>query len=339
MFNVIVAGCGGISGRWLDYSTRRDDVYIVALVDPVLENAYAHKKNYRLDCPVFSTLDQAIKEVNANLLFDLTPPEMHETVVTTGLRNGLDVFGEKPMAHNMQAAHRIIETADKTGKHYFVMQNRRYLHGIRTLKKVIHSGSIGRPYHVSVDMFLGAHFTGFRNEMEHPLILDMAIHIFDEARYLLNEARAVSAYCQEYNPPHSWYKGAAGADCIFEMSDGSILSFRGSWASRSENTSSHGKWVVSCTEGAGVWDGYSGVWINEAQPVPPGMSYYEEEGLRRQIPLDRQGQEEHDGCLDDMFNSLKNGIPMQTDCHNNIHSLAMVHACIESSKTGRKIYI
>ena len=44
MFNVIVAGCGGISGRWLDYSTRRDDVYIVALVDPVLENAYAHKK-------------------------------------------------------------------------------------------------------------------------------------------------------------------------------------------------------------------------------------------------------------------------------------------------------
>ena len=76
---------------------------------------------------------------------------------------------------------------------------------------------------VNVDMFLGAHFTGFRNTMDHPLLVDMAIHTFDEARYLLSEARPVLAYCQEFNPPNSWYKGDASAVAVFEMSDGSVI--------------------------------------------------------------------------------------------------------------------
>jgi predicted dehydrogenase len=262
---------------------------------------------------------------------------MHEGVVVKGLSSGLDVLGEKPMAESMQAARNIVGAADKYGKRYFVMQNRRYLHGIQTLRAAVESGVVGKPCHVCVDMRLGAHFTGFRNVMEHPLIIDMAIHTFDEARYLLGDAKAASAYCQEYNPPHSWYKGAGGADCIFEMGCGANLLARLSWVSRSENTSSHGRWHVSCSGGAALWDGYRKVCVNEAQPLPEGRSYYEEEGLRREIALKTSGSEEHDGCLDDMFDALIADRPMQTDCHNNIHSLSMVHACLESSKTGQKI--
>ncbi|MDI9499204.1 MAG: Gfo/Idh/MocA family oxidoreductase [Bacillota bacterium] len=339
MFKVIVAGCGSIANKWLANLTARDDVQIVALVDPVRENALAHKERHELPCRVFPDLAQALAETQASLLIDTTPPAMHEEIVVRGLESGLDVFGEKPMADSMQAARNILAAVDASGKRYFVMQNRRYLHGIQTLRQTIESGVVGAPYHVFVDMRLGAHFTGFRNEMEHPLIIDMAIHTFDEARYLLGDARAVSAYCQEYNPPHSWYRGAAAADCIFEMNSGSIFLARLSWVSRSENTSSHGKWHVSCTEGAALWDGYGRVSVNVAQALPENRSYYEEEGILSDVSLCTAGREEHDGCLDDMFSALLSDQSMQTDCHNNIHSLAMVHACLESSKTGRKVYL
>ncbi len=339
MFRVIVAGCGSIVNKWMANALKREDVEIVALADPFPENAKALAARYALSLPIFADVEKAIAQGNANLMFDTTPPAVHEAVVVAGLRAGLDVFGEKPMTDQMDSAHRMVAAAEASGKRYFLMQNRRYLHGIRTLRRLIEQGAVGKPYHVSVDMLLGAHFTGFRNQMDHPLIVDMSIHTFDEARYLLSDAKAVSCYCQEYNPPHSWYKGDGGADCIFEMSDGSVLNFRGSWVSRSENTSAHGSWSVSCGEGAACWDGYRKVWLNEAQPVPPGAGYFEEEGLRREIALDTAGREEHDGCLDDMFRALLAGESMQTDCRNNIHSLAMVHAAVESSASGRKVLL
>ncbi|MDR2648120.1 MAG: Gfo/Idh/MocA family oxidoreductase [Clostridiales bacterium] len=339
MFSVIVAGCGSIVNKWFENALAREDVKITAVVDPIEKNAVAHKERYGLNCPVFGNISEAFGKVEANLVFNTTPPAMHEEIIISALMNGLDVFTEKPLADSVEAARDIILAADETGRKCFVLQNRRYLYGIRTLRSLIEKEAVGKPFHISVDMLLGAHFTGFRNEMEHPLLLDMSIHTFDEARYLLGDVTAVSAYCQEYNPPHSWYRGEGAADAIFEMSGGTVISFRGSWIGRAENTSSHGRWTVSCGEGAAVWDGYRGVWLNEAQPVRPDAGYYEEEGLRREIALLRDGREEHDGCLDAMFNALKTGRAMQTDCHNNIHSLAMTRACIKSSVTGEKVML
>jgi predicted dehydrogenase len=91
-----------------------------------------------------------------------------------------------------------------------VMQNHRYLKKIHTI------GTVGS---VHADFFLVPHFGGFRDLMDSPLILDMAIHTFDQAR-LITEANPVSVYCHEFNPPGSWYKGNASVICIFEMSDG-----------------------------------------------------------------------------------------------------------------------
>ena len=41
--------------------------------------------------------------------------------------------------------------------------------------------------------------------MESPLLLDMAIHTFDQARFITG-ADALSVYCHEFNPAGSWYR-------------------------------------------------------------------------------------------------------------------------------------
>ncbi len=345
MWKVMVVGCNGIVRKWLDAFKEHDDVAVVTLVDVMRERCEKINEDYGYGAAVYEDMDEAFAQSAANLVLDGTPPSVHRDVVVKALQSGRNVIGEKPMSDSLEAAKEMIAAAEESGKSYFVMQNRRYLDGIQTLRQQLNKTYLGRHYLVCCDMFIGAHFMGaadgrgdFRNSMEHPVLIDMLVHTFDEARFIVGDAKATSAYCQEMNPPNSWYKGDAIALCTFEFDDGSVLSLRGSWATKCENTTAHGAWRVYCTDGTVCWDGAERVWVSKAQTLPSG-GYFEEEGVREEIPLNYPGRKEHAGCVDDMLKALRSGGTMMTECHNNFHSLAMVYACIESSKTGRKVYL
>lgn len=237
--------------------------------------AEALRAAYAPGAKVYDGADAALEDCKANLVLDATPPFVHHAVVTRALREGRCVLGEKPMADDLDRAREMVACAQESGRPYFVMQNRRYLRGIQTLRAELAKTYLGKPYLVTCDMFLGAHFMGpgdgrpdFRNRMEHPVLVDMLIHTFDQARFLLGEKRAVSAYCQELNPPNSWYDHPAIALCTFSFEDGSVLSLRGSWATKCENTTSHGFWRVYCTDGTACWDGAERVWVSRRSPFP-----------------------------------------------------------------------
>lgn len=104
------------------------------------------------------------------------------------------------------------------------------------IRDFLRAGLLGGIGQLSANFQLNPHFGGFRDEMESPLIADMAIHTFDAARFIMGK-NPVSVYCKEFNPAWSWYKGDANAVCIFEMSDGSVFDYRGSWCANGLCTS------------------------------------------------------------------------------------------------------
>ena len=335
-FKVAVAGCGNMANTWVQYALSREDTEIVALVDIKEENAQAMANKYNLKCGVFNNLKQAISESGANLVFDVTIPDAHMDTVITAMKMGCNVMGEKPMASSMEEAREMLRWADKLGKSYAVMQNRRYLKNIRAFRDIIESGVIGRPGFICADFFIGPHFGGFREAMDSPLILDMAIHTFDQARFITG-ADAVSVYCHEFNPPGSWYRGNASAVCIFGMSDGSVFCYRGSWCAEGAPTSWESTWRVNGSKGTGLWYG-----INT--PYAEVVDEEKETGFinpykRVDASLTWQGREGHEGCLDEMFNALIQGRKAETDCRDNINSMAMVFGALESAKTGRKVIL
>lgn len=226
-FKIAVAGCGSMSDTWIQNTLGQSGAEIVSLVDMKIENARLAKGKYNVKSNIYTDLKTAISESGANLVFDITPPESRRDVIITALESGCSVFGEKPMAASMEQAREIVDVAGKTKMSYFVMQNRRYSKNIRAFKKIIDEGAIGKPGIICADFFLGPHFGGFREIMESPLIVDMAIHTFDQARFITG-LDAVSVYCHEFNPPESWYRGNAAAVCIFEMDGGPVFSYRGS---------------------------------------------------------------------------------------------------------------
>ncbi|WP_311764967.1 Gfo/Idh/MocA family protein [Paenibacillus agricola] len=326
-----------MSKRWIKNALSREDVEIVALVDINPAAAEAMAAEYNLTCARFTNLEEAIRSTNANLVMDVTIPEVHKSVVLTATALGCDVLGEKPMAASMKDAADMKAFVAEHNQSYAVMQNRRYTKQIREARGLIEQGVIGQPGFIKADFFLGPHFGGFRDAMDNPLILDMAIHTFDQARFLL-KADPVSVYCHEFNPPHSWYRGNASAICIFELSDGSVFSYNGSWCAEGASTSWESAWRIMGSKGTLIWDGTNTPYA-EVLPAELVTGAHRNECLRVEPTAEWTGREGHDGCFDEMFASLIEGRKAETDCSDNLNSMAMVFGAIESAKRGEKVLI
>lgn len=333
-FRVLVAGCGRMARTWVEYALSREDTKIVGLIDVMVESAQAMARDYKLEVPIFSDINAALDACDANLVFDITVPSSHREIVTSALRRSCDVFGEKPMGAAIEDAEVMMQVAKETGRTYAVMQNRRYNRQIRGFQELVSViGGIGS---IHADFFLGPHFGGFRDMMENPLILDMAIHTFDQAR-MLSGADPIAVYCHEFNPPGSWYKGNAGAVCLFEMSNGIVFCYRGMWCAEGAPTSWESEWRVTGSHGTAIWDGANDPYA-EVVSNPSEMTFFR--SASRVVPSFRwEGQNGHAGCLDEMFAALIEGRKAETDCTDNIKSTAMVFAAIESAKLQRKVLI
>ena len=213
------------------------------------------------------------------------------------------------------------------------MQNRRFQHQIRRVRELVRSNALGGLTTVNVDFFIGAHFGGFRDHMKHVLLLDMAIHTFDALRYV-SGADAEAVYCREWNPVGSWYDHDASAVAVFEMSNGIVATYRGSWCSEGLATTWESDWRLIGTRGSARWDGGDAF---QAEVVPADAPA----AFRRAVEpvvlpeLDTTGLENgHDSCIRDFVDAVRSGRTSETPASDNIKSLAMVFGAIESAEAG-----
>ena len=333
---VVLVGCGGISNAWFGASKDFDDMEYVGLVDLCLENADKRRKEHSLGDEVVISKDLAgvLDKTHADAVFDCTVPPAHCEVVTTALARGCHVLGEKPMAETMEQAAKMVKAAKDNKKIYAVIQNRRYERNIIRFSKIV-QGDLGTLTTLNADFYIGAHFGGFRDEMEHVLLIDMAIHTFDQARFICGKD-PVSVLAYEWNPPGSWYRHGASAVCVFEMSDGAVFTYRGSWCSEGMNTTWECDWRAIGDKGTALWNG--------ADKVSGEIVVGKDGFIRAKKPLEIPEAPEiphkgHAGLIRDFLDAIDSGVPPQTVCTDNIKSLAMVHAAVESATTGRKVAI
>ena len=338
---VVLAGCGGMSNAWLKAATLIDGLNIVGLVDIREEAAIKRKDEYGLgDAVTGADLETVLAKTKPDIVFDVTVPEAHVDVTLTALRHGCHVLGEKPMADSMDNARRMVAAAQQAGKLYAVIQNRRYTSHIRRVREFLRSGEIGRLTTVNCDFYIGAHFGGFRDRMEHVLLLDMAIHTFDQARFLTG-ANAEAVYCREWNPAGSWYDHDASAIAVFEMrtrqGDAILYTYRGSWCAEGLNTSWEGDWRFIGDKGSARWDGGAGF---QAQVVAEAGGFFSKHQDAALPELDTQGKNDgHASLINEFVACVREGSTPDTICTDNIHSLAMVFSAIESADGQRRVEI
>ncbi|MGO4849973.1 Gfo/Idh/MocA family protein [Inquilinus sp. 2KB_12] len=331
-------GCGAMSRAWFSAAAEIDDLEIVGLVDLDLERARSRAAEFGLaHAEIGTDLDALLNRLKPDLLFDVVVPGARREVALAGFAHGCHVLSEKPMADSMAAARDMAAAAKAAGRVHAIIQNRRYLAGIRRIRRLVESGAIGDLTGVHCDFFVGPHFGGFREEMEHVLLLDMAIHTFDAAR-LVAGRRPVAVYCHESNPAGSWYAHGASAHAIFELEGGGVLTYRGSWCAEGLRTSWESAWRLTGTCGSLSWDGAEDFRAEVATDRRDGLFFAPEAiEVPPLDPADRVGG--HLGVMRDFVDAIRAGTEPETVGHQNIHSLAMVFAAIDSARQGRRVAI
>ena len=334
-FRVVLVGCGGMSRTWLDAMKEMPDLELIALVDLAEEAAHKRASEYALSNVVISTtLQPILAQYKPDAVFNCTIPEAHTSLTLEALEHGSHVLCEKPMAESMEHAREIAVAAQKAGKIVAIIQNRRYEPNIRRLAAFLASGTIGPLTTVNSDFYIGAHFGGFRDSMRHVLLLDMAIHSFDAARFLLR-ADACSVYCKEWNPAGSWYDHDASAIALFEMTHDIVYTYRGSWCANGLPTSWGCNWHIVGQKGSVRWDGNAQMQAQVVKSTGGFISQYED------VPIPALASQEHTGghaaLIREFVSCVRAGTQPETICTDNIKSLAMVFSAIESAESGKQV--
>jgi predicted dehydrogenase len=240
------------------------------------------------------------------------------------------------MATSLDDARDLVALAKAAGRTHAIVQNRRFNEGVRRIRATIESGALGTLNAIHCDFFVGAHFGGFREQMEHVLLVDMAIHTLDAARFMSGK-RPMAVYCHEANPGSSWYAQGSVANAIFEFSDDVLFTYRGSWSAEGANTSWDSSWRIVGSKGTLLWDGADKF---EANIVAGSEGFFRPlEPLAVAQPADPAQTHGHASVLLDFIDSIEAGRPPETVSSDNINSLAMVFAAIDSARTRQRVTI
>ena len=332
----VLVGCGAMSKAWLEAARQIDDVAIAGLVDLEVGRAETRAKEFGLDgIAIGSDLEAVLASARPDVVFDVVVPGARRDVALMAFRHGCHLLTEKPLADSRDNARAIIAAAERAKRIHAVVQNRRYLANVRRIRRFLDSGAIGAPTSIHCDFFIAPHFGGFREDMDHVLLLDMAIHTFDAARYMV-DGDPQGVYCREWEPANSWYRQGSAAAAIFDMSGGVVFTYRGSWCADGLRTSWESGWRIVGERGSLVWDGFDDLRAEAMTGVREGLfDKVEPIDVPLLDPGDRVGG--HLGVMQDFIAAVRGGTVPETRGADNIKSLAMVFGAIESAETGRHV--
>ncbi len=175
-------------------ATRIPQAKLVAVADAVAERASGCAQTFGLTKCYASHLDLiADREIDA--LVVVTTTTTHREIILDAAQSGRPIFCEKPLALSLAEAREIKDAVLKANCLFQMGFMRRFDKGYRAGKAKIQSGAIGTPV-----VFRGSSRDPYRPSLEFlapeksgGLILDMAVHDIDIARWYMGEIATVYA--------------------------------------------------------------------------------------------------------------------------------------------------
>ncbi len=259
---VFIAGVGSYGRGWYEALCERFGPGRVVVVDP----DEAARRSVHPDSRAFSAIEPAFSAVARPwFLLNAAPPDAHTALNRAAFQRGVPVLCEKPIAPTFAECRAVVDAARAAGVPFMVAENHRRSAAMRRARRLIEEGNIGRP--VSLHGFLYEPYRTdkkYWSELRHPFLEDVVLHVFDLARYLMDD-EAASVAALSFSPPQSWHPGPAAATVTMKMRGGAVVTFAGSLATRGAPTGWLGRWrmegetgVLEIENGRLRWEGDGG---------------------------------------------------------------------------------
>ena len=336
---IVQVGMGGWGQNWAEIAIPRAGKVVesVAWVDADPASLAAAGKALRLPAKrLFPSLGAALAEVEADAVLVTTTIAGHVPVTLEAIAAGKHVLVEKPFAPSVAEAARVVAAAVDAGVILMVSQNYRHFPAARAAAALVASGELGPVGAVAIDFRRDVtaldrprHFG-----LEHPLLVDMAIHHVDLLRMVLGQ-EATTISCRAWNPPGSPFTGDAVGTATISLSGGAVASWRGSWISPGEQTPWAGEWRIDCAEGEIRWTGRD----DTGGTSKDSVVVRSRKGKERKVALPEVKPHGRAGALAHFAHAVQSGTEPETSGRDNLGTLALVHAAVASAATGEAVVV
>lgn len=193
--NVGIIGAGRIGrvhARNLQYLIPETDVIMVSDVS----HRAASKLASELAIPdIVEDYTAVLKNKEVDAVVICSPTSTHADIICEAAAFGKHIFCEKPIALEMKKIDKAISDVERAGIKLVVGFNRRYDPSFQKARELIEQGEIGKPTLVKITSRDPEPPPVSYIEKSGGLFLDMTIHDFDMARYLMGEeVKEIMAY-------------------------------------------------------------------------------------------------------------------------------------------------
>ncbi|HBL78035.1 MAG: hypothetical protein A2W90_09005 [Bacteroidetes bacterium GWF2_42_66] len=308
-------------------------VELVALYNRTV--AKAEKIAERYGSPkVYSDPEELFKNEQIDFADIITEVPAHESLVLLAAKYKVPVICQKPMSFDLESCKRMTETCEDAGVPLFIHENYRWQPPFRTVKKYL--GAIGIPYRAHIQLCYGGAemFTvqPFLATLKYVHHMDMGPHIFDLARFYFGEAQSIYVQTSKSVP---FIEGEdmftamlkiGPTICICDIGNNLenrvfIEGDKGWLLLDKENVLHVNDGTQTTVIDTKTWHKYD--WISD-------YDYNLHGGDCIQSIV---------SCNNHMLESLSTGKEAETTSRDNLQTMKLVFASIESTKTGQVVVL
>lgn len=181
-----IVGLGNIGHQHADRIVEHEADLVGGMdINPEARRHFSEKYGI----PVFADANELFDAVDSVII--ATPNRYHEEYAVAALEAGLDVFLEKPLAHSLKSARRIVATARNVDGFCMVGFKNRFATPVRMIKHLQRADHFGDIRHIEANYVRhrgipghGSWFTNRRISGGGSLI-DIGVHVIDLSLHLL----------------------------------------------------------------------------------------------------------------------------------------------------------
>ncbi len=343
MIGVGIAGCGAIAvRRHVPEYEANPNARIVGLFDVVAERAAELAAQH--GAKSYHDFEEMLSDPEIDAVSICTANRFHAEMAIKALNAGKHVLCEKPIATTLEDAQRMVEAAERQGKNLMIAHNQRLSPIHVRAKELLRDGWIGRPLTFrsffmhkgpetwSVDKGKGTWFFD-KSKAFLGAMCDLGIHKIDLIRWLLDdEFSQVTAMLGTLDKKDAQGNPIALDDngmCVLRTRSGVMGIIGAGWTCYCGEENST---TIYGTEGV--------LRLNEDPKYP--IIVERTNGDRVCMEMGRLQTNENQtssGVIDQFVDELMRGVPPAIDGREGMKTMEVIHACAESSETGRMVSI
>jgi predicted dehydrogenase len=328
-YGIGIIGCGGIARAAHLPAYRKFGYRVSAACDVVEENA--RRAGAEFEIPFVTTdLDALLDHPRVDVIDLAVPAAQRRSLVERIVKAGKPILSQKPFAMNFADAKYMVELCRKAGVPLMINQQARWAPAHRALKALLERGALGHLYSV---LHL---YRAFQDEpgswfvsLKDFTIVDHGIHYIDLSRYFTGHTpRRVKATSTMMPGQVAVSPMIYSILCEYEPEARIMTTLHFNNIVQAPQLHQY-QWFLDGTEGSAMG--------SQTEVV---VALKERPDDRYVVSLQgRWFPDAFGGSMGEMLRSLHEGRPAATNGLDNLDTLRIAYAAVESSENGRTVEV